>query len=287
MKYIYFSTGFFGEAILKSLIENNCPPSYIITSIDKPVGRKQILTESKIAILGKKNNIPIYKYAKLKDQETLNELKKLIKDVDICIVCDYGKILPQILLDLASFSQSKKPFINIHPSKLPLLRGPAPLPETILQNIKETAVTFIEMDNLMDHGPIIWQENINIENKNFTLFELSDFLGNIAGKLCSEIIPQYIHGEIIAKEQDHQNATYTHMIEKKDSEVFLDKENINDIYRKYKAYKNWLGIFYIYQGKRVKIINMNKDSILEVVEEGRRVEKFESWNVRNNLIVNF
>ncbi|MBC7981893.1 hypothetical protein H7X65_02340, partial [Candidatus Parcubacteria bacterium] len=98
--FIYFSTGFFGEAVLKNLLAQEVTPSYIITSPDKPVGRHQIIEAGPIKKLAIEHNIPFFQAAKLKDEESLAKFKEIIKQNTICVVADYGKILPQALLDL-------------------------------------------------------------------------------------------------------------------------------------------------------------------------------------------
>ncbi len=266
--FIYFSTGFFGEAVLKNLLAQNIVPRYIITSPDKPVGRHQVIEAGPIKKLAIEHNIPYFQPTKLKDEETLKKFKEIITPDTICVVADYGKILPQVLLDLAT-----KDFINIHPSLLPLFRGPAPLQNTILNNIKNTGVTIIKMDDQMDHGPIVAQKEFSI-NENIwpcSTLELSDILAKVAADLLIETL----NNEIEYKVQDHDQATYTKMISKSDAEVFPESESIEDIYRKYQAYKIWPEAFYMNKdGKRVKIKKMSKDKIERVIVEGKAESDF-------------
>lgn len=272
IKYIYFSTGFFGEAVLKNLLSNNIIPSYIITSPDRPQGRHQIVTSGPIKNIAEENNIPFFQPEKLNTEETLNEIKKNIDNDTLCVVCDYGKILPQDLLDLKGID-----FINIHPSLLPTFRGPAPLQNTILENMRNTGITIIQMDNKMDHGPIIAQKEISIEENIWPVstLELSDILSKESAILLVEVMENYKNKTIKYTEQDHKSATYTHIIEKKEAEIFPDIDSISNIYKKYQAYKHWPEAFYINKdGKRVKIKKMNKDGIQRILIEGKNESDF-------------
>jgi len=273
--FIYFSTGFFGEAVLKHLLAQNIKPAYIITSPDKPVGRHQTIEAGPIKKLAIEHEIPFFQPAKLKDEEALEKFKELIQQNTICVVADYGKILPQALLDLKTID-----FINIHPSLLPLFRGPAPLQNTILSNMRETGVTIIQMDDKMDHGPIVAQKNITIGENIWPVstLELSEILAKHSADMLIETLRKYENGVIEYMEQDHDKATYTKMISKSDAEIFPDTDTLADIYTKYQAYKIWPEAFYINKdGKRVKIKKMNKDSIERIVVEGKNEVDFTTF----------
>ncbi len=272
IKFIYFGTGFFSEEVLKNLLNQNIKPEYIITSPDKPTGRHQIITAGPIKKIAIDNNINFLQPDNLKSEEFLEKFKTIIDENTLCVVCDYGKILPQTLLNLNTID-----FINIHPSLLPKFRGPAPLQNTILQNNQETGVTIIKMDNKMDHGPIIAIDKIKIDDNIWpcSILELSKILAEKSSKILIDVFKKYQNKKIEYIEQDHQNATYTKMIEKKDAEIFPNQESISEIYLKYQAYKHWPEIFYINKdGKRVKIKNMTKNKINRIIIEGKKETDF-------------
>jgi methionyl-tRNA formyltransferase len=275
INFIYFSTGFFGEAVLKNLLENGLKPAYIITSPDKPVGRHQIIESGPIKRMAIENNIPYFQPDKLKTEESINKFKEIINKNTICVVADYGKILPQILLDLKTLD-----FINIHPSLLPLFRGPAPLQNTILENVRNTGVTIIQMDDKMDHGPVVGQKEVSIDENIWpcSTLELAEILAKESADLLIETLRKYENQEIIYKEQDHDKATYTKMINKADSEVFPDKDSLEEIYLKYQAYKIWPEVFYMNDDKkRVKIKKMSKNKIERILVEGKNETDFKGF----------
>jgi methionyl-tRNA formyltransferase len=271
--FIFFGTGHFAEHVLQTLIAQNHLPTFVISSPDKPVGRHQIMTAPAAKIVAQKAGIQVFQPEKLRTPEALAELKTLIDQVDVCVVADYGKILPQALLDLCP-----KGFLNIHPSLLPLHRGPAPLQATILSGDNKTGVTIIKIDADMDHGPIVavQQVEIPLETWPCTTSELSAQMADIGARLLINTLPAYVAGNAKLVPQDHDVATYTKMIDKKDAEVsydYIQKCILADIYLKYCAYKDWPEVFFIKDGKRVKIKKMSYTNgiykIERVVFEGK------------------
>lgn len=272
--YIFFGTGHFAEPLLKHLKELDFLPSFIITTPDKPVGRHQVITPPRAKVFANENNIPVFQPDSLKDENSLQKLKEIISSAEAVVVADYGKIIPQNILDLSSNS-----FLNIHPSLLPEYRGPTPVQATILHNNSHTGVTIIKMDHLMDHGPIVAQEEVVIEEYSWpiSLDEAFQIFGKSGAELLVQTLPAYIKGEIIPFEQDHSKATYVKMIEKSHGEVDIKNDSISDIYLKYQAYENWPGIFFMHNGKRVKIKKMTKDEILRVTPEGKTELDFKEY----------
>lgn len=255
--FIFFGTGHFAEQVLQTLITQNHLPAFVISSPDKPVGRHQIITPPPAKVVAQETGIHVFQPEKLRTPEALSELKALIDQVDVCVVADYGKILPQALLDLCP-----KGFLNIHPSLLPLHRGPAPLQATILSGDNKTGVTIIQMDAEMDHGPIVAVQPVEIPFTSWpcTTSELSIQMAHTGAQLLIDTLPAYIAGNTKLVPQDHNVATYTKMIDKKDAEVSyadIESANLHEIYLKYCAYKDWPEVYFMKDGKRVKIKKMS------------------------------
>ena len=84
----------------------------------------------------RKNVTPVEKIAKTNNLEVTNgnvffqenHIKKLIeRKPDLFVVAAYGKILPKTILKIPRLGT-----INIHPSLLPLFRGPSPVSTAII-----------------------------------------------------------------------------------------------------------------------------------------------------------
>ncbi|KAL2758173.1 hypothetical protein ACRALDRAFT_1080122 [Sodiomyces alcalophilus JCM 7366] len=74
-------------------------------------------------------------------------------DINLIVAVSFGLLVPPRLLHLAKYGG-----LNLHPSLLPDLRGPAPLHHTLLQNRQYTGVTLQTLhESKFDHGIILDQ----------------------------------------------------------------------------------------------------------------------------------
>lgn len=162
---------------------------------------------------------------------------------DICVVASWGKILTKHELD-----QPKLGTLNIHPSLLPKYRGATPIQWTILGGDKETGVTIIKMDELMDHGPILAQKKIEIaeQDTNITLTEKLAMMGAV---MVVKLLPQYYTSKAKMVEQDHAKATFVYRLKKEDGLLNIhDPAILNE--RKVRAFWPWPGAWVNLDGKK-------------------------------------
>ncbi len=194
---------------LKKVIE----VKLVVTQPDKPAGRKQILTETPVKTVAKKYNLEIFEIESLK---LIKNFKLKIKNFDLCLVYAFSKIIPKDLLDIPKLG-----FWNIHPSLLPKYRGPSPIAYSLIFGEKETGVTIIKMDEKIDHGPIIAQEKLKIEDhdrRSDLEKKLTDLGFNLFKKTVFKKDSLYI-GRY--KEQNHKYATYSRLLKKQDGFIPL------------------------------------------------------------------
>jgi len=227
----YFGTPFFSADFLERLITDSSMNRFIkikfvITQPDRPVGRKQILSPTPVKITAQKYGL---KCLEIENWDLIRNLKLEIKNSDLCLVYAFSQKIPQDLLVLPRLG-----FINIHPSLLPKYRGPSPIAYPLINGETKTGVTLMKMDEKIDHGPIIAQEEIEIlptdrrsdlEKKltDLAFKMLKDFLtgvaeegfptartqGALAGGNPKQALLQF-------KDQNHSQATYTKLLKKED-----------------------------------------------------------------------
>lgn len=101
----------------------------------------------------KSRNLNFIEYDKLDEPALLEKIEQL--KPDIAVVCSFNYKIPKALLESV-----KGGFINVHPSLLPLYRGPNPYSPVIINNEKESGVTLHFMDETFDTGDIISQRKI-------------------------------------------------------------------------------------------------------------------------------
>ena len=278
INFIFFGTSRFSVLVLEELRVQGYIPALIVTVPDKPKGRKLLLTPPETKIWAMEQSVPYVQLHTLKNtSDSLDSPQSIIESFsknryDVGIVASYGKIIPQNILDVPIHGM-----LNIHPSLLPKLRGASPLQGTILSNEGVAGVTIMHLDALMDHGNIILQEKVSIQDWPPYESDLEEILARKGGMLLGKNINGWIFGTLQEKEQDHAIATYTKKIEKTDGEINLEDLPEQNI-RKIRAYHVWPGAYFFteYNGKRIRVIVKkarieNDKLVLErVVPEGKK-----------------
>lgn len=276
--FTFFGTSKFSVLVLEKLKENGFVPSLIITTEDKPKGRKLTLTPPEVKAWAIKENTPFIQLKSLKDSSGFDLIKEKTSSSEVFIVASYGKIIPQNILDLPKFGT-----LNVHPSLLPKLRGASPIQSSILEE-NETGVTIIKLDAEMDHGPIITQEKVEVADWPPYADKLEEILGQKGGEILSEILPDWISGKIEITEQDHNKATFCKKIEKEDGQINLE-DNPETNLRKIRAYNIWPVAFTFYKHKEKTIRLSIKSARLEdgklilekVIPEGKKEMDFDAF----------
>ena len=264
-KIIFLGTPDLSVTILKSLLEAGYEVPLVITSPDKPVGRKQVLTSPPVKTFSESRGLRVIQPEKLGD-DVLEEIAK--SDAELGIVVAYGHIIPQKIID-----SLPKGFLNIHYSLLPEFRGASPVEQSILSGQKETGVTIQKLVFKLDAGPTVAVEKFEIGNQ-ITTPELKQKLTEIGAELLVKTLPKYLSSEITPKEQDESKATHCKKISKADGEIKLADED-SEKWLKYRAYFGWPGIFYFDENnKRVKITEASFENkkfvIKKIIPEGKK-----------------
>lgn len=226
--YIFFGTSEFSVHVLNALAPHFLPTA-VVTFSDKPKGRKLVLTPNPVKTWAIEHAVPVIEVTTFKDEAVLAQLKAL--KADVFVVASFGKILPDSVIYMP---QGKT--LNVHPSLLPKLRGPAPIQGAIMEE-QETGVTIMRLDSKMDEGPIVAQRKAELSTWPIPYSEAEKMLGNIGGTLLAEVMPQWVQGELPEIEQNHIHATYTKKLTKEDADVSQDPAEA--AYRKILAYEVW------------------------------------------------
>lgn len=280
--------GFFGTpeiavTSLDALARADLTPTCIITNPDRPQGRNMVTTPSPVAAWANERSIDLFKPTSLKDPEFTETLGAT--EWDLFVVVAYGGILPRTFLEMP-----KHGVLNMHPSLLPKLRGPSPIRSAILRDMRTTGVTIMQMDEHMDHGPIVAQETVEIDPDTWPIRgrKLDAMLAERGGNLLAETIPAWIRGDITPTPQDHDAATYTTKLTKDMGELTLDPYALPigaDAYQALctiRAFDGWPGTYFFHNGKRIKIVDaeLTSDgtlSITRIIPEGKQEMDFTSY----------
>lgn len=211
LRIVYFGAPDFSARFLEKIIADTTLPVEVVavvTQPDKKVGRKQIVTPTPVKIVAGKYTIPVFHDS---------DIRHLTSDIslDLALVYAYGKILPESILNLPKYG-----FWNIHPSLLPKYRGTSPMAHALLMGETTTGVTIMKMTEKWDQGPIITQEEMNI-NPHDRRPDLERKLTDLGFELFKKIIVSYKDNPRVVptREQNHYAATYTKLLHKNDGFV--------------------------------------------------------------------
>jgi len=273
----FFGTPDRAIIVLEVLKKSNLLPSLIVTQPDRHSGRNMTLSKPPVKVWGCRENIRVLQPENLSDKIFIEELKKA--NFDLFVIVAFGKIILQNILDIP-----KKGSLNLHASLLPRLRGSSPIETAILLDEKNTGVTIILMDSLMDHGPIIAQEALVLDKWPISVVELSEKLLNLGADLMVKTIPLWINDEIKAHEQDHTKSSVVKKIKKEDGLIDLKADPYKN-YLKFLAYREWPTSYFFIEksGKKLRVIikdaffENNQFIIKKVIPEGKKEILFEDF----------
>jgi methionyl-tRNA formyltransferase len=280
ISFAFFGTGPLAESVLAALYRAGYIPKLIVTKPDSLQGRHMQLTAPYIKTWGEMKGIATFQPPTLKDLPGDSPLHN--ESFDLFVVASYGKIIPEAILNLP-----KHGVLNVHPSLLPLYRGPSPLESVLLDGHITTGVSIMKLDAEMDHGPILVQTAYMIPDE-ATAGTLEVTCGQVGGELLTQVLESYIDGTLIPKEQDHNKATICKKITKEMGEIRLT-DDAGEVQRKFRALTPWPGLYFfmIHNGKqtRIKVTSMNlietkefaNEVILKVVPEGKHEITWEDF----------
>ncbi len=178
----------------------------VVTQPDRPKGRGRKTAPSPVKQVALENNLEILQPEKASDRDFCEVVKK--KAPDVIIVIAFGQILKKELLSIPGWG-----VINIHASLLPRYRGAAPIQRAIMNDESLTGLTVMLMDEGLDTGPILYQEEVPIM-RDETAGELHDRLALKSGEMIVKSLRLLVDNKLEATAQDDSRATYAHKIEK-------------------------------------------------------------------------
>jgi methionyl-tRNA formyltransferase len=223
LKVIFMGTPLFSVPILTELI-NKTNVILVVTTPDAFIGRKKILTACPVKELALKNNIEVFSPSHIrKDYERIKELNP-----DIIITCAYGQIIPKEVLAIPKFG-----CINIHASLLPKYRGGAPIHYALINGEDKTGITIMYMDEGMDSGDIIKEEEIKILPDD-NIETLGNKLSLLGTKMILEELPKIINNTNQRQKQDESKVSFAPIIKREDEHLDFNKPAL-EVYNKIRA----------------------------------------------------
>ncbi len=281
MSFAFFGSSEFSTYVLDELKLHGLIPSLIITTPDRPVGRKLLLTPNVVKVWAMENNIQTIDPASLKKDngELIADLKS--RNFDLFLVASYGKMIPQEIFEIPP-----RKTLNIHPSLLPKYRGASPIQSQILNDEREVGVSIMQIEETMDTGPVLIQKKLDFMEA-IGRIELERVLAAEGARLFAHILPEWIVGAIDPVLQNEEEASYCTKIEKEDGELMIDPQDLpqgdeaKKAFLKILAFEGWPGTYFTHHNKRVVIKEAHLENgvlqLTKVLPEGKREMSFSDF----------
>ncbi len=156
MKIVFFGSPVSALPSLKKLLETDHSIDLIITQPDRPSGRGKKLMSCPVKKTALDLNLPYYQPLKIrKDKIALDKTKEIKPDLNVVVA--YGQIIPSSIIYLPRYNS-----LNVHFSLLPKYRGASPVQKALLDGKAQTGITIFELNEKMDEGDILVQEEVNV-----------------------------------------------------------------------------------------------------------------------------
>lgn len=241
-RLVFFGTEDFSHESLEQLLRNKWSIEAVVTKPDSRSGRGKLPKQPRVKTLALKHNIAVFQ------PEKISEISDQIINIKPShgVLVAYGKIIPQAFIDLFPGG-----IINLHPSLLPLYRGPAPIEAAIINGDSKTGVSLMELTAKMDAGPVYAQAEYKLKG-NENQISLYDGLAKFGAQFLCENLQQIINGLLKLKPQDDSKATYTKLLKKDDGLIDWNKP-ADLIERQIRAFLNYPKSTAILDGNRVII----------------------------------
>jgi methionyl-tRNA formyltransferase len=274
----------FAVPSLEQLYNSDHEVVAVVTQPDRPKGRRLVMHPPPVKITAQRLHLPLLQPATTKSELFLHEMESF--HPELLVVVAYGEILRPTLLNLPS-----RGAVNLHASLLPKYRGAAPIPWAILQGENVTGVTTMLLNEVMDGGDLLLQQQCEILPTD-TTETLTKRLAHLGAPLLQQTVDLMEKNEVTSHPQDLTAVTYAPKLRKQDGQVDWSK-SASWIARQFRAFDPWPGTFSFFRNLAVKlwdgraadsstttgdhgtVIDVTKESLRVACGEGSVLEIFE------------
>ena len=262
MRIVFMGSPQFSVPSLEQLIINHYNVVAVYTQPDRPSGRGRGLAVSPVKNAALQWGLPVIQRESLRSEEALAQMAAI--KPDIIIICAFGQVLTQALLDIPP-----RQCLNVHFSLLPRHRGASPVASAILAGDEFTGVSIQLVRAKLDTGPVLAGAAVPISPLDNT-GSLTEKLSIVGAHLLQEALIGWINDTIKPIAQDETKATYFGQVRKEEGEIDWKLPAV-EIWRRVRAHYPWPGCYTYWKGKLLKI---NQAAVLTgsgIMEAGRVV----------------
>ena len=173
----------------------------VVTNPDRPRGRGLETGTPPVKEWARARHIPCFQPEKL-TRDVVGQFPGLDFKCDAFVVVASAFYVPTWLRNLPALGA-----VNLHPSLLPALRGPAPIPYAVINGFQVTGVTTMLLADEIDAGDILLQEEVPVA-ANDTGGSLAEKLAVKGAWLLVATLDALGRGTLTPRPQDPDLATY-------------------------------------------------------------------------------
>ncbi len=244
MRLVFFGTPEFAVPSLNALLNSEHEALAVVTQPDRRSGRGRQILFCPVKLEAQKAGLRIFQPQKVKDTDFIKELKAV--NPDIIIVVAYGQILPSEIIHLPELG-----CVNIHASLLPKYRGAAPINRAIINGERKTGITTMLMDEGMDRGPVLLQEEIEIKAED-TAGSLSQGLSMIGADILLQTLKGLEKGSLKPGSQTG-DVSYAPVLKKTDGLIPWSR-SAGELCNFIRGMNPWPGAYSFLNGEKIKIL---------------------------------
>lgn len=256
-KLLFFGSDNFSVRVVKRLCEKNVIPAGVVTGSGSLLER-----------YSSQNNVKIHRWPSNGSPKMSKEERN---NYNIGLVASFGH-----LIDTETVKSFKHGLFNLHPSLLPQFRGSSPVQAAILNDLKETGCTIMEIPPVekFDIGNVILQERLPITKGEYA-FELSCRLADLGAKMTVEFLNNYDICLEKSKPQSNEGKSYARKIKSEQGQINFRTEPANLIDSKIRAYTGTVELYTLILGRKVRLEGM------------RDPQEIESYNFERALNIHY
>lgn len=242
---VFFGTPEFAVPTLAALVAAGRSPALVVTQPAKPAGRGQRPQDPPVARWAREHGLPVVQPERVRQPDFLERMKEL--QPAVAVVVAFGQIFPKALLDIPAHG-----CINLHASLLPRHRGASPIQAAVAAGETRTGVTTMLMEEGLDSGPILLQEETEIGPAE-TAGELAPRLAGMGGQLVVRTLERLEEGTLVPRPQASEGVTYAPRLTRESGRAdwTLPARVLADRSR---AYTPWPGLTATLRGEPVKLV---------------------------------
>lgn len=244
MRLLFFGTPEFAVPSLRALLNSGYNVVAVVTQPDRQRGRGRRLSSPPVKIEAQRHALTVLQPEKARETDFIKRIKEL--NPSVIVVVAYGQILPPEIIHLPELG-----CINLHASLLPKYRGAAPISWAIINGEKKTGITTMLMDEGMDTGPVLLQEEIEIKAED-TTGSLSKILAEKGADLLIKTLRMLKEGDIKPRPQSGE-ASYAPLLKKRDGLIdwSIPARELHNFIR---GVTPWPGAYTFLEGERIKVL---------------------------------